>query len=165
MEKIIEKLSSYNIFNYLFPGAVFCIAADRYFSIPLLQESIINGLFLYYFVGLTISRFGSTAVEPLLKKLKVVSYTNYTDFIQASKIDPKIEVLSESNNMYRTLLSAVLLLCLVVAGNWMMIDYPNFGIYLKYSVLPALLVLFVLSYKKQTEYITKRVSTNIDSHL
>lgn len=160
MDKILEKLSSYNIFNYLFPGAVFCVSADRYFSIPLLQESIINGLFLYYFVGLVISRFGSLAVEPLLKKINIINYSDYADFIKASKTDPKIETLSESNNMYRTLLSAVILLCLVIAGNILISVYPDVGVYIKYSLLPALILLFGLSYKKQTEYITKRVSVS-----
>lgn len=100
MDKILDKLSSYNIFNYLFPGAVFCVVSDRYFTIPLLQDSIIDGLFLYYFVGLVISRFGSIAIEPLLKKLRIIQYSEYADFVEASKADPKIEILSESNNMY-----------------------------------------------------------------
>jgi hypothetical protein len=45
MEKVLDKLSSYNVFNYLFPGVVFCVIADRYLAIPLLQESIVNGFF------------------------------------------------------------------------------------------------------------------------
>ena len=77
IDKILEKLSSYNIFNYLFPGVVFCLVADRYLSIPLLQDSIVNGLFLYYFIGLVISRFGSVAIEPVLKKAGFVKFTAY----------------------------------------------------------------------------------------
>jgi len=65
--------------------------------------------------------------------------------------------------MYRTLLSAVVLLCVVVVGNWLMMEHPELGVYFKYGLLPALLFLFGLSYKKQTEYITKRVSANNDS--
>lgn len=160
MDKIIDKLSSYNILNYLFPGAVFCVITDRYFSIPLLQESIINGLFLYYFIGLTISRFGSIVIEPLLKKLGIIKYSDYSDFVKASKADPKIETLSESNNMYRTMLSALVALCVVIISNRLASGHPDFAIYIKYALLPSLIVLFGLSYKKQTEYITKRVSAN-----
>lgn len=163
MDKILEKLSSYNIFNYLFPGAVFCVIADRYFTIPLLQDSIIEGLFLYYFVGLVISRFGSIAIEPLLMRLRIIQYSDYSDFVKASKADPKIEILSESNNMYRSLLSAVALLCLIIVTNKLVIDHPDFGDCVKYALLPALIVLFGFSYKKQTDYISKRVSANKDS--
>lgn len=163
MDKILDKLSSYNIFNYLFPGAVFCVVADRYFIIPLLQDSIIDGLFLYYFVGLVISRFGSIAIEPLLKKLGIIQYSDYAEFVEASKADPKIEILSESNNMYRSLLSAAVLLSLTIFANQLVIDHPSLIDYVKYALLPALIVLFGFSYKKQTDYISKRVSANKES--
>lgn len=157
MGNFIDKLSSYNIFNYLFPGVVFCVIADGYFSIPLLQDSIITGLFLYYFVGLVISRFGSLVLEPLMKKFKLVKFSSYSDFLSAVKADPKIEVLSEANNMYRSVLSALLILCLVVAGESVL---DNFGIlvpFVKYATLLVLVVLFGFSYKKQTGYISKRI--------
>jgi hypothetical protein len=160
VDKILDKLSSYNIFNYLFPGAVFCVVADRYFTIPLLQDSIIDGLFLYYFVGLVVSRFGSIAIEPLLKKFGIIQYSDYADFVEASKADPKIEILSESNNMYRSLLSAAILLSLIIVTNQLVIDHPGLGEYVKYALLPALIVLFGFSYKKQADYISKRVSAN-----
>jgi len=157
MEKILEKLSSYNIFNYLFPGVVFCVVADRYLSISLLQDSIVNGLFLYYFIGLVISRVGSIVIEPILKKTNFVKFTEYHDFVTAAKEDPKIELLSESNNTYRTLLSASFILCVITIGLHVAEMNPNFLEFLKYLILPGLVLLFGLSYKKQTEYISKRV--------
>ena len=158
MEKILDKLSSYNIFNYLFPGVIFCVIADRYLDIPLLQDSIVNGLFLYYFVGLMISRFGSIAIEPILKKTRIIKFSDYRDYIEATKEDPKIELLLESNNMYRTLLSAVLILCVAAIGAQLIHSYPSLLHFIKYSILPGLVLLFAFSYMKQTEYISKRVS-------
>ena len=158
MEKILEKLSSYNIFNYLFPGVVFCVIADRYLAIPLLLDSIVNGLFMYYFIGLVISRFGSVALEPILKKTCFVKFSEYHDFVKAVKEDRKIELLSESNNTYRTLLSAVLILCVAAIGAHFAKSYPSILELVKSLILPGLVVLFAFSYKKQTEYITKRVS-------
>ncbi len=158
MEKFLDKLSSYNIFNYLIPGVVFCVIADRYLGIPLLQDFIINGLFLYYFVGLVISRLGSTVIEPLLKKTGFIKLADYRDYIKAEKEDPKIGLLSESNNMYRTLLSALLLL-LCAAAVWQLVQsVPSMMILFKLLILPGLVLLFVFSYKKQTELITKRIS-------
>lgn len=160
MEKILNKISSYNIFNYLFPGVVFCIIADRYMSVPLLQDTIINGLFLYYFVGLVISRFGSIAIEPLLKKSRIIKFADHPDYIKVEKDDPKIELLSESNNMYRTVLSAFLILCFVAIGRQLVQAHPSMLVLLKYAILPGMVLLFGFSYKKQTEYITKRISSS-----
>lgn len=160
VESILEKISSYNLFNYLLPGVVLCVVADRYFDIPLLQDSIITGLFLYYFVGLVTSRFGSIVLEPILKKLKIVKFSDYSDFLRAVKNDKKIEVLSETNNMYRSLLSALVILCLLVLGDRIIHEYESWSSYFKYALLPALLVLFGLSYRKQSEYIVKRINSN-----
>ena len=160
MESILEKISSYNLFNYLLPCVVLCVVSDRYFDIPLLQDSIITGLFLYYFVGLVTSRFGSIVLEPILKKLKIVKFADYPDFLRAVKNDKKIEVLSETNNMYRSLLSALVILCLLVLGDRIIHEYESWSSYFKYALLPALLVLFGLSYRKQSEYIVKRINSN-----
>lgn len=162
MGDFIDKLSSYNIFNYLFPGVLFCVVADRYFLIPLLQDSLITGLFLYYFVGLVISRFGSLVLEPIMKKLKIIKFSEYSDFLNAAKSDPKIEILSETNNMYRSVLSVLLLLCLVVIVRSMLANFGSFEPYVKYAILPVLVVLFGFSYKKKTGYIVKRIEANKD---
>lgn len=158
MEKVLEKISSYNIFNYLFPGVVFCVIADRYLSVHLLQDSIINGLILYYFVGLVISRFGSIAIEPILKKWGFIKFADYQDFVKAAKDDQKIELLSESNNTYRALISTLVILCFVAICRQLIQIYPFALVIIKYSLLPGLVLLFGFSYKKQTEYIKKRIS-------
>jgi len=157
MENLLDKLSSYNVFNYLLPGVVFCVVADKYFSIPLLQDSIIIGLFLYYFIGLVISRFGSLILEPVMKKLKVVEFSDYSDFLEAVKTDAKIEVLSETNNMYRSILSTLTLLCLVFMGEAAIERFPSLSSIFQYLALPIMVVLFGYAYKKQTSYIKKRV--------
>ena len=102
MKDLLEKLSSYNIFNYLLPGIVFVVLADTLTAFHFAQQDIILGVFLYYFIGLIISRLGSIAIEPLLRWSKFVQFSPYADFISASKEDKSLEVLSEANNMYRT---------------------------------------------------------------
>lgn len=162
VEKILEKISTYNIFNYLFPGVVFCVISDKYFSIPLIQETILNGIFLYYFVGLVISRFGSVVVEPSMKKVGMLKFSDYSDFILATKKDEKIEVLSEVNNMYRTTLSMIIVLTIVVVYNSCMSYWPGIATLGKYIVVGVLFLLFFFSYRKQTDYITKRITVNKD---
>lgn len=103
MKTIIEKLSSYNIFNYLLPGTVFVGLGEKLTSFSLIQKNWIVGVFLYYFIGLIISRLGSLIVEPFLKWIKFVRFAGYEDYVKASKSDSMIEIFSEENNMYRTL--------------------------------------------------------------
>ena len=103
MKELIDKLSSYNIFNYLLPGTVFAGLGDTITSYSLIQDNILIALFLYYFIGLIISRIGSLTLEPILKWIKFVKFAPYEDFVKASKLGPKIEIFSEQNNMYRSL--------------------------------------------------------------
>ena len=162
MDKILEKISSYNIFNYLFPGVVFCVVCDKYFSIPLIQETIVNGIFLYYFIGLVISRIGSVVIEPTMKKVGLLEFSEYSDFVQASKTDSKIEILSEANNMYRTILSMIVILGLTVLCSEALKQWPEYTNHVKYILIGSLLVIFLFSYIKQTNYIAKRVLANKD---
>jgi hypothetical protein len=69
MKDLIEKLSSYNLFNYLFPGVIFAVISEKMTSYSFLQDDIIVGVFVYYFIGLVVSRFGSLFLEPVLKKI------------------------------------------------------------------------------------------------
>ncbi|HUX59549.1 MAG TPA: hypothetical protein VMV77_21430 [Bacteroidales bacterium] len=157
MKEIIEKLSSYNIFNYLFPGVVFAILATKFTDLNLTFDNLFLGAFAYYFIGLVISRFGSVFIEPLLKLIRIVKFADYKDFVTVSKSDNKLEILSEANNMYRTLVSMFSLLFLTfgfksLADKWEFLK-NNQDIIL----LTFLFFLFLLSYRKQTNYITKRI--------
>ena len=131
-------------------------------------DSFLAELFMYYFVGMIISRIGSLFVEKALKKIefdgkKFLIFADYKDYIDACKDDPKIEILSEVNNTYRTIIAA----------------FISFGAVLIYDnlekncscaneiigILVGIFVLFVFitSYKKQTGYIRKRVDNWVKS--
>ena len=60
-----------------------------------------------------ISRLGSIVLEPIVIKLGIVRYAKYKDYITASSIDKKIDVLLEITNLYRTTAAGVLLVILV----------------------------------------------------
>ena len=157
MDKLVEKLSSYNIFNYLLPGVLFAALGNRLTSYPLLFDNIFIGIFVYYFYGLIISRIGSLILEPLFKWLRTVKFSPLSDFVEASKIDQKIELLSETNNMYRTMSSLFFCLLLMRLYESFEKSHPNIsGISLEFSIF-MLMVLFVLSYRKQTAYIRSRI--------
>ncbi len=160
MKDLIEKLSTYNLFNYLFPGIVFAVILNATTQYSLLQENLILGFFVYYFVGLIISRFGSLVIEPLLKKLSFLKFSNYNDFVAASKKDGKIELLSEVNNMYRTICSLLILLIVLKLYEQIEIHFSILRDWDAYILILLLLSMFLFSYKKQTNYITKRIKAN-----
>ena len=162
MKDIIDKISSYNIFNYLFPGILFCILSKEVTGYDFIFSDIILGVFCYYFIGLVISRIGSLVIEPILKKIKFVVFSHYTDFIDASKSDPKIELLSETNNMYRTIVSLILILIILRLYSILEINFPIFITIRWVFIALLLLALFLFSYKKQTKYIFDRVKRTVE---
>ena len=161
MKDILEKLSSYNIFNYLLPGVVFVVLPDALTTFHLVQKDVVLGVFLYYFIGLIISRLGSLVVEPLLKLLRVVRFAPYGDFVASSKEDEKLLVLSEANNMYRTFCSLFMLLAGLKAYDRLLARFPQMQQWSVVVLLAALFALFCLSYRKQCQYITKRIDSDL----
>ncbi len=158
MDGLLDKISSYNIFNYLLPGSLFAVMADAVTDYCFIQQNTIVGLFLYYFIGLVVSRIGSLVVEPILKAVGFVTFVDYRRFIEASKTDPKIDVHSETNNMYRTLAALFLLLLIVILFDrfasllpWLVDGSP-------YIAGVALLAIFLFAYRKQSIYLGRRVN-------
>jgi len=160
MKDLLDKLSSYNIFNYLFPGIVFAVILTKITSYSLLQENPITGVFVYYFIGLVISRFGSLVIEPFLKKISFLKFVDYKEFVLASKKDEKIELFSESNNMYRTLSSLFILAIILKFYEFIETKIPILKDWSAWFLLVLLLFMFLFSYRKQTQYITKRIKAN-----
>jgi hypothetical protein len=160
MNELLNKLSSYNVFNYLLPGIVFAVLAGEIIHYPVAQRDILTGAFLYYFVGLVVSRFGSLIIEPLLKALSFVKFADYKDFVAVSQKDPKLDVLSEVNNTYRTLASLFSLLLLLKLYVKLEGKFPCLKEWGTTTLAILLLVMFLFSYRKQTSYITKRIKAN-----
>jgi len=160
MSEIFNKITSYNLFNYLFPGILFIGEIELFTNISLKQEDIIINIALCYFIGLIISRLGSFTIEKVARKIKLVKFADYTDYIEASKTDKKIEELSESNNMYRTLISLHICVLLVCMVDFLEISSQT---YFKWIVIVLFLIIFIISYKKQTGYIYKRVLKAIEN--
>ena len=160
MKEFLEKLAPYHFFNYLLPGTLFVILAEKFANYNLYQSDIFLGLLLYYFIGLAISRFGSLVFEPVLKKAGFIVFSEYEDFLDALKKDTKIEMLSEVNNMYRTLFTLFVLLILLKLYT---IFEPTLKLttgWSQFILIVALLVMFLFAYRKQSEYITNRVKVN-----
>lgn len=157
MKDFMDKLSSYNLFNYLLPGVLFGVFAERLTSHHIIQDDVIITLFMCYFIGMCVSRIGSLIIEPILKATSFLRFAPYHEFVKASQKDAKLEILSEANNTYRTLLSLFvsLLLLMLFDGAMRLLKVPQHASTMILCVLLALL--FAWSYRKQTAYITNRI--------
>lgn len=163
MSSIIEKLDSYQILTNLLPGVFFGLTLKFFLGLSFPTQNIGEDIVVYYFMGLIINRIGSLLVEPILKKVRFIKYVPYPDFVKAAKVDSKIDTLSEMNNYTRSLLTCVLLLPViqilqVLSSKWTWF-YSNW----KWSVIAFLVILMLFAYRKQTDYVRKRVEA-VNSH-
>jgi hypothetical protein len=162
---LFAKLSSYNLFNNLLPGALYCTACT-YLGMLSLDTSNLAGLLLtYYFVGLVIGRIGSVVIEPLVFALKWVRYSTYKNYVQASKTDAKIDILVETNNTYRALLSTSICLLGTLLAAWLRAYLPPNPVIDRTAALVGLMVLFFLAFRKQASYIRRRVEISHPSKI
>lgn len=170
---IVEKVSSYDIFNNFFPGIIFCYILRKTTRFFLADGEVWENLFIYYFVGIIINRIGSIVVERTLKSIKVkdkennikepfLKFTEYDNYIKTSEEEPFIKKLNETNNVYRTIISMVIVIIVIKLYDSFLYDIVNsFGKvghdFVFITVCLLIIILFLYSYKKQTEYINSRI--------
>lgn len=172
IKQIIDKISSYNIFNNLYPGIIFCYLLKIMFQINILVDNWFENLIIFYFVGMVLSRVGSVIIEPLMQKIKIrkvplLKYAPYKDYERASAISPFIATLSETNNTYRTLLScfvcaSIFKIIIVVNDKLVQFECDFFQTNKDWFILIFLVLLFANSYVKQTNYVRKRVESLLE---
>lgn len=168
LTRLIDRVFSYNIFNNLFPGILYCVLLKNIFDKNVLSGNWLMDLVLCYFIGMIMSRIGSLIIEPFMKKFKlkdcsILNYAAYTDYVKASMKESMLVTLSEVNNTYRTLLACFVSLIfykLYFVLNKFFIVRWNCYFFQKFSnwlLLGFLTILFAGAYIKQTSYIRKRI--------
>lgn len=161
MEHFFNKLENYNILNYILPAVIFDVGCRYYINIELIpNDNIFISFFIYYFLGLVISRIGSLIIKPLLWKLKVLNKKDSSecaDFYKAEEKDEKIKILFTDYNTYRNFIATFCLL-LVSKIAYTVKTWLNINSTIICTILFILLIiLFVISYKKQLGYIHSRI--------
>ncbi|OLR60399.1 hypothetical protein BHF70_09010 [Anaerostipes sp. 494a] len=169
---MLLKISSYNIFNNFFPGIAFCYMVKYLTNYELDTGSVWENLFIYYFWGLIISRIGSVVIENILLKIKIKNkesklkenYINrapYEEYSRASEKYSFIKILNETNNVYRTMVSTFACVLIIkiyeVLSVYCVKLFGQIGMVFQILFLAVGIILFIMSYKKQTDYIRKRV--------
>lgn len=169
LNNVIEKISSYEIFNNIIPGVIYSVFTENLTRFRITTENVFMNIVLLYFIGLVIGRIGSIFSDFIgwcFRKLGWKSFLNfasYSDYIRVESKDDKgrIRNLVMISNMYRTFASLSFCLIFTVALDMMWLsvlaDYRCKMVAI-ITFFAFLVVLFTLSYKKQAEYITKRIS-------
>lgn len=180
MEQFLKQISPYEILNNFLTGVCFCILLEKFtrWTVISNQETLVNCC-LFYFVGLVVGRIGSLIIEPFLKWLKLpvkrgkdstgnqvketkpfLLFAPYGDYVEAEKEDAKIDVLSGKNNVYRSLIAVFFCFFLVklyeIAFHECVVSHGLRELVIIIGAL-ILMVVFTLSYQKQTKYVRERV--------
>jgi len=162
MENLLDRLSPYNLLNNLLPGVLFLILIDALDIVDVDESNLYLMLFGGYFAGMVICRIGSVIIEPWFKWWKIVRYAKYEDFLKAEAKDTKITTLLSESNIFRSFVAMflVLLVCYIgclspLAKAWLRTPYAII------LILILLLILFTVSYRKQSSYIRKRVEKTV----
>ena len=158
IESLCEKVSAYNVFNYLLPGAVFVSAFQLVSGHSLISGNILVDIIVIYFAGMVLSRIGSLVIEPICIRLKIVTCASHEDYVEATNKDAAIHTLLQENNTYRTLAATFLAIISVKLAILVQHRWPEIRLHADWACLLGLLGLFVLSYRKQTAYIRSRVN-------
>jgi len=160
---VLDKLSQYNFLTNIIPGTILCIILKYLIGYDMmLTDTYLAGI-LFYFVGMVNSRVSSLLVEPFLKWVKWLVFAPYSDFVRAEKADVKISVLSQENNTYRAYVSVMFIsLGAYIYRNYIAV-FEFINQHETAMLLLLLALIFLLAYRKQTNYVRKRVETNIKS--
>jgi len=162
METFLNKLSDYLVIQTIIPGALIAYISSALLGVDFLSHNPLYDFFVVFILGLIASRIGSLIIEPLYKKFNFIPFRKHSLFIDAEKKDNKITKLLESNNLYRSIIGSLLFLmaekvflCLLGRYTWLQKNSFCF-------ITLFLVVLYSVSYKKQSGYIVSRIDKAIE---
>lgn len=155
LKNLVDKLSSYQFFNFIFPGALF-LGILLYVGIDIkLIDNIWWFLLGSYSIGICISRVGSLIVEEVLKLCNCIEQYDVKVYAAKLKEDNFTGVLLEIANMYRTL--SALGLILIVASLFFVCQKECIIFWILFLVGLCLTILFTKSFIKQHNYFTDKL--------
>ena len=158
--KLLDKISAYQVVNYIIPGSVLCVLLKHIVGYDIIAFSMIENVIICYFVGLVNSRLGSLILRPILKKCRLVKDAPYDDFVSVEKYDAKLTMLSDINNVFRSFASVMLVLLIAYGIKHIEIIEKYIITNFNWIAILFLLILFVFSIRKQTKFVKDRVEAN-----
>lgn len=161
LDSIIDKISSYNILNNLLPGGAFVFLIKIVVNYSMFQNDLLYDFILVYLLGVIMNRLGSLLIEPLFTKLKLIKKKDYKNYLNLK--DDKMQNLVETSNVYRSLVSTILVVTIIS------IYFTLIRVYIdkNYETIIFILMIFALfsmSYIKQQSYISERIKIEVEKN-
>lgn len=157
------KIPLYNILNFFLIGivSIVCllmlfpylitdfIMSDYYEKLSSISEIIflVCVCAVAYEIGLILNRAASVIVEPILRKVKIISYNDdYACFVKLAKKIPMLNILSREYVLSRTSILQFLILMVVACfvQRWIFV-----------SIFALCVTVFTISCRKHTSKITR----------
>lgn len=155
MDKIIEKLDSYNLFTNIIPGYLMLLFNIYYFKLN--NFNIVEYIVVAYFIGQTLNRIGSILVGNVLLKFTSEEGLPYDEYISACDNDKKINLLLQERNTYRTFCT-LFIVCIIEIIFSKICKYINISTnIIIIALLIICLIIYCASYCKYNKYIVDRV--------
>lgn len=159
IKTIIDRVSSYQFFNFIYPGLLVAGILDIYSVVNIFDLNIWYIMLICYFLGMMSSRIGSLVIEEILVKCKGLERFEYEDFNEAEKNNSKVTLHLELSNMYRTLTAV----CFEIFVAKIVSCFYDFGFAMPKDVTIGIILLFVIfgfSFVKQYGYLKKCIAAN-----
>ena len=148
-----EKISSYQLFNFIVPGATLLTILKFLYDIEIdVDENLGYFMLASYVVGLTLSRIGSVWIEGVMVSLKWIDGYDVSRYIKAREENIIVETMLSLANLYRTMGS--MFICTIVV---LLVTGRVEGYCVHYLVYAVLTCLFIASFIKQYSYFKKSI--------
>lgn len=157
MDKLLERITKYDILVNCTPGCAIVLASRLIFNIDLLTNTILVDIFAIYFYGILAELLGTMFVL-LLQKLDFITYAPYSKIISNSS-NYKINIILRKVAMYKSLMGAIIILIFVWINRKNTCNiFLNDSIIFVYSTI----IIFLLGcgINHQIDYLNKRINNN-----
>ena len=111
MEKLLNKISKYDIFVNYIPGCAIVFILKKVFDINLLIDNVALDLCLIYFYGI-ISKYIGTFLYKAINKIGLIDYVDYDDYI-SRQLKDKERVIIRNISMLETIAGATILVIII----------------------------------------------------
>lgn len=158
ISKIVALIENFYLATYIIAGCAVGLGVNL-FGISFFSDEIWINIGQCYFTGMIASRVSSLVIEPLCIRFKIIKREPYEKYMQAESKDTtgKLVSMSKVSGLYCTMTAAALLVliigivqCIQNIDGW---RDNKWNLIITFTIF----ALFLLSYRKQTLYVVKRI--------
>ena len=153
IEKVLDKISKYDIIVNFIPGSVFVYCCKFFGQVDILYNNFLIDIPVIYFYGMLSELIGDALIN-FLKILKIVNYANYDDFLKADKRNSKVSLISRKVSMLKAMIGSHMIFITFIT-------FKEFNFKrLMFILVGIAVVLEVIRINKEIGFIKKRIVVN-----